>query len=364
VTGEAGDLSVKGPPPARIPWVDVLRGLGILIVVFGHQKPNPKLMEWLQVVMAPVFFFSSGFLFDPEKFTSFGDFLKRRGRAIVIPYFAFSYISLAFWVLFAGGAMAINEQLNAGVFAALILLAFGTFYGTAMGVAHNIPLWFLTCLFSIDNIFYLTARWRKRMRGQIILLTGLAMFGYLYGQGVFFRLPWNADIAMSLAIYYGAGYWFRRKWGAGPQWHPALTALAAAAFLAASVGVFHFLHNVHPMNNQLDRFIPFHACAGLAVGFFLLLSQLLSWVKPLHWVGRNAIVLLGVHVMTMSLTMTFCEQALGVKVLEKTGDTLWALVFFTGAFTLSLPLVYVVNRWLPWILGKRKPRAVAVPTGE
>jgi hypothetical protein len=39
-------------------------------------------------------------------------------------------------------------------------------------------------------------------------------------------------------------------------------------------------------------------------------------------------------------------------------------VFFTGAFTLSLPLVYVVNRWLPWILGKRKPRAVAVPTGE
>ncbi len=84
----------------RLHWVDALKGFGIILVVFAHYKLPIAFDTYIFSFHMPLFFFISGFLFNFVKYTeSAANFVKRRFRALIIPYFAFAVLTCLFYYL-------------------------------------------------------------------------------------------------------------------------------------------------------------------------------------------------------------------------------------------------------------------------
>lgn len=48
---------------ARLPWLDVLKGIGIILVVVGHIYSNKTIFNWLYSFHMPLFFFAAGWVY-------------------------------------------------------------------------------------------------------------------------------------------------------------------------------------------------------------------------------------------------------------------------------------------------------------
>jgi fucose 4-O-acetylase-like acetyltransferase len=386
-------MSEAPPPKTYFDWMDTLRGFGIVLVIFGHQKPGPWVTDYLQAVMLAVFIFASGFLFSGKKYPSSGDYLKRRARSLLIPYLWFVLFSFLFWMLYFGGLKSLDGVVDSsilpstdnlqtmrdvmglpkpGIGLALAAFLLPALYGAASVMWFNLPLWFFPGLFVIDALFF----WlHKRSRSDLVLLAwlvGFSVLGYLVGRAPI-RLPWNVDTACSVVLYYGLGYLVRKRYREGWSLPIVVKILVAAAALALSIFIISYNPGTHPSFNQQGDYFLYHLGALTSILFFLLAAQVLSELrrvpaavgrplravlaaipKTFDYIGRNAVVYIGAQVMTMAFFMTFNRFVFGIQAKEKLPSTPWALYYGIGAMVLIVPLAYVVNRWAPWILGRKK----------
>lgn len=348
----------------RIGWIDTMRGLALVLVVFGHQKPEPELTNFLQVTLGAVFFFTSGYVLKPAKYESQKAFAKLRQKRLVMPYFYFAFLSLVFWVLFSGLRSVMGEAvLNIRGPGLFLVGALGTFYGAAVTVPHNIPLWFLTCLFLMEQIFFWLHR-RVPTPGKLLAaMLGLSLLGYLIGRVLPIPLPWNADIALVFMVYYGAGYLFRQRWGEGWKLSLPVKIILAAVFLAISVAITLKNGDVHPIMNSFGRFVPYHLSAATGVVFFMLLSQLIDRTFIFGHVGRNSMVVLGLHVLGLGLMLQFDHYVLGLTKIESFNTIHWAAFNAACILAATVPLTKVFRRYLPQMIGEDR-RRVVVKKGE
>src|SRR5512140_3521698 len=83
VESEAGDLLM----PKRIEYIDIARGIGILLVVLGHNDFAAFSPFFHQVIYSfhiPLFFFLSGYFINTA--ISFFEYSRRRFHAVLKPY--------------------------------------------------------------------------------------------------------------------------------------------------------------------------------------------------------------------------------------------------------------------------------------
>jgi acyltransferase len=385
-------------PKTYFPWMNTLRGLGIVLVIFGHQKPSPEVLNYLQSVMLSLFIFSSGFLFSGDRHPSAGVYFRKRARGLLIPYAWFTLLSLLFWVLFSGGVKALigvegvpdaagalalqnaeafttsSGQLRPVVVIAAFLLP--ALYANASLLWFNIPLWFFPGLFIIDVIFYWLQKETRTARGLLAALIGFSILGFLIGRTPF-RLPWNIDTACSIVLYYGLGFMLRRRFGGGWALATWMQLLIGIIAFAISVVVIAANFGAHPSFNQQNNYFLYHLGALSSILAFLMAAQLLAKLNrppdapgprivnkalstipaAFDFIGRNSVVYVGAQVMTMGFFMTFNRFAFGVLAKEKLPSTLWALYFGIGAMVLLVPLAMAIDRWAPFMLGRpRRPK--------
>lgn len=392
--------------------MDTLRGFGIALVIWGHQKPDRDFLAYLQGIMLALFIFASGFLFNGGKYPNARTFLKRRARMLLIPYLWFTLFSFLFWVFlwamgqFAGGDFGVDmvsgadagqamasakklaENAQPGPLVLLFWMVIATIYGSGSLMLYNIPMWFFPGLFVIDALFYWL--WKKSATDRSLLLKLIALSVLGYFLGVFkLRLPWNIDTACSVVLYYGLGYLFRKRYGEGWKMSVPVKIPVAAAALALSVYVIVW-HNAqaHPSFNGQGNYFYYHIGSLTSIVAFMLISQLLAKLKrpagapPLrsvaarlfwkvsgaipgafNYIARNAVMYIGGQVITMGLFMTFNRLVFGIMAREKMYSTHWALYYSIGAILLMVPFNYVVNRWAPFILGGKRthPRPATAP---
>ena len=104
----------------RLSELDILRGIAIFLVVFGHITHIAELRNYIWGFHIPIFFFISGLLVKPDKYNSFNDFLRNKIRNLIIPYIIFYLVTLCYYIL-------IESHVRGGVSSLKLLL--GMFYG-------------------------------------------------------------------------------------------------------------------------------------------------------------------------------------------------------------------------------------------
>lgn len=81
----------------RIEWLDMAKGYGTLLVILAHLKQSSIPGWWIYTFHMPLFFFLSGYVFYvPDSFSAF---VKKKCKAILLPYFSLGTVMVVFEVV-------------------------------------------------------------------------------------------------------------------------------------------------------------------------------------------------------------------------------------------------------------------------
>lgn len=322
--------------PGRLREFDVLKGIGILLVLIGHAGLRGNLRMLIYGFHMPLFFFVSGCFFKPRPF---GEFLRRDVRQLLVPWLTFvCFLFMSFYVL----SIYVSHSFSPlGLVKGVNVLDEGCIY-----FYKNV--WFLICLFFTRLLFW--TLYKLLGGGMLKILTGVILYllGYALQQKNV-NIPFFVDSACSMTLFYALGYAFKRY-----GLHEKLRSWwAALLLLAAYVAVGLLLHpHVEIKDNVFPWYIIFYSLLGI-IGCYALSARLLKGSVPgTHFVERCGVIslsLLGFHGPVFLFLM---------PALNKLSFPLWLnVVLLLG---ISIPLIFVLERFFeryaPALIGKTKKR--------
>jgi len=339
----------------RITYIDMAKGIGILLVVFGHSSfPTPEVNQWISSFHMPLFFLLSGILLAHtnahEKEMS--TLIKKKARSILIPYFSFSILSILF--------TAILDIASFGAYLPNALMQTIVFYGISV-------LWFLPALFFGEVIFLFV---RKHCNPAITafvsaLICLLAVFivnTYHYHYLIDFnsRLSLLGAYLISVVVRTGfavtflaLGYFsyllFLKK-----EHHTVLYLLLAFVFLALNIYLA-FKNGSVDLNNMVFHdyrlYFPAAFCGGL---FIICLCAALPAIPPLIATGRHSLIIMATHMNCRFLGICYAVGNIAISLLPVLGDVGYMLVCTTAMIILEILAIYIINRFLPFLVGATK----------
>ncbi|MEO8389170.1 acyltransferase family protein [Polaromonas sp.] len=287
--------------------VDIARGIGIVLVVLGHNglvlENKGELFRVIYAFHLPLFFFLSGlFLKDTDTLRKFA---LSRADALLKPYF----VVLAL----AGILMALEPDVVPTADASAAGYFFGVLYATAPTIAWA-PLWFLPHLFvaSVVSMAILratrTARNRSFWLGLIasaLLAAGIHCMGRFWqtdtgslrfmGLDHLPGLPWSLDLTFISSACILWGFLLRRQ--------VMSLNFSTLRFLVAAFA-FALLH--YRFNETMDLNLriygdPLIATLQAVLGIYMVLSvsSLLQRYailqRPLTYIGSGSLLILVFH---------------------------------------------------------------------
>lgn len=124
----------------REEWVDRVKFLGILAIYIGHFGETAGwLYEFVFTYHVPLFFFVAGFFAGGNKKYTIKEYVKKKIKVLVIPYFFLGILNIGFYVLVK------NPSIEN------FLLMFKSFYGIRSNMDYFGSMWFIPCLFFCGN---------------------------------------------------------------------------------------------------------------------------------------------------------------------------------------------------------------------
>lgn len=275
--------------------IDVLRGLGMLFVIIGHMYSGP----WVRYIFSfhmPLFFFLSGFsLAKKEDLDAPLVYLRRKCRTILLPYVVFFFLCLALNDLaFAPeGGLYLKVPLIAGAVAKALVLSGGRLNDIPL---YNFPLWFLPHLFVLDLAAYALMRLGRCLPDRNVRRAGAAA---LCAALIAVTLPVQALLPGRPALHINVlpaslAFWLLgwlceplTRTGVWTRWAPRLCPL-----LLFMGYVPHAVNGGGNISNILSVTYYLGALCSI-LGYYSLCQRLRS--PLLTYIGRNAIVFLGLH---------------------------------------------------------------------
>lgn len=143
----------------RLDSIDILKGLGILLVLFGHTAIPFEVRLWIYGFHMPLFFFTSGFFSKDSRFGS--DLLKNCKKILLLWLFMFLCYSCVY--------IGINIILSGDLWGSFLSLR-GRYNLLDEDSLWYPTIWFLVCLFLVKTIDSLV--WNVTKRTSIRLLMG------------------------------------------------------------------------------------------------------------------------------------------------------------------------------------------------
>lgn len=338
----------------RLEWIDVLKCLGMLLVVVGHASEDGAAGTYRYYIYSfhmPLFFMISGMTFylQCQKRTfDFVGLVKNKAKGLVWPYFSLSFLTIPIWIL-NFRILSYRDQ----TFSELI---YAIFYSHQ----HHIPgpsnaLWFCLTLFLTLLVFWLINQWAENDE-KILTLTVMVIgsFGYSMSLRDYdFYTPWHIETIPISLICILAGWlfikhidFFTNLLGNRRRQILWCAFLFPSAYFCAKYNV-----KISMADNLYGSFMLF---AGAVVGFSLIcviISRVIPCLEVFKLIGRNTIVILAFH----APVFRFLE-----RVSERTAKFLAEFPIVTGVlvFIAMIPVCYIFERWLPFLIGRSRKKCV------
>lgn len=314
----------------RIEWIDLAKGISIILVVYGHCGLNgvPFIGKWFCAFRMPFFFFVSGLLFNVTKYPTLYSFIKRRWKTLYRPYFIFSTILL---LLFAID----NPQ------------GFQSYlYDVTTFGWRGIALWFIPVLSATEILYFFIAHYLPRLLLRFCLLIGCAIVGYT---AYLLELPNNYNLwfALTGVFFYGSGNLIGKYLNTLSARNLYIIIAAIVLFMLLS---FCFVFNGSPEFgvNNLQTLWTYPA-AIFGTLFMCTVAILISKsnIRPIKWVkqlvkffGKNSYIVLAFHQIIL-----LCLHNTGLY----SNGSLQRL----SMWIILVALIILINKYLPWVLGKQ-----------
>ena len=324
---------------ARYAWLDYARLMSLMLIVLLHAQP--RMLVFIVGILA-VFFGCSGCLCHAEGYGSFWAYFKHRLRPVAVPYFVFYAIFYALW-------LAAQRRIGAADAAApwwqpLLECLMGQ--PKAYSLLVLAPFWFITCLLSMQFIYYWVLRLVGR-RWSLVVSVVLSIVAALC-PGTEYLNFWNINYAMLYMPFYAIGHTMCGSVECGVRmgWLKALSLTVAG--------------------------IPIMVCAAPAVPqadwrSLLITMGGMCMIMPLAWLAtkaadrfgrRRVVTFFAANGITCLALQNYCIGALRL-ILHKLAPQAYAQSWPASVVIAAITLVMVgiaawlISRYVPWVLGRQ-----------
>lgn len=330
-------------------WIDVTKGMGILLVILGHNSFDQSFLTIIHTFNMPLFFFISGYLYHYKKYKLNPDyFISHKFKRLVIPYFVTNIIVLCTFILLS------FFKLSPFNISSSKKLLIGVLYGNGAPLSPstvftnllNVPSWFLLGLFCASLILYIIAYSHEKygLTYSSFLCFLVILFGFKIRDYVF--LPWSFDIACVSMIFMFSGYlvnYYKINWPDN-KFKNNFYNLSFVLLFFGTVSI----NGAVDMNTRTYSNLVFFGIGGL-FGTYLTIEfakriskreNLLT--KAFIYFGKNSIIILLYHTFMPIVILDILHKFFNIKEVIFNSPILYSLIML-----LSSILIITIVRKLP-----------------
>lgn len=333
----------------RMHWIDILKGIGIVCIVFSHVLQNTgALAKVLYAFHVPLFFFVTGFLYRDGE-ASLTSVLKKKTIRIIVPYLLWGSISLVIFLFLGQYAESILESGRSATFGSGM-------YSLLVGYSDgNSPLWFLPAIF-LTAIFmwgYVHAYPILEKNIGISIASVLPVFlsimlGCVFQTNGVNSAFWSIDDVVILFGFTWCGYLMKKKEIAPTQLGVGIVLLSVGSVMAlfANGRVSYLVGTYHNL-------IVFYAIAALLIAGVASVSHHIGQCNLLEYVGRNTMPILLMHKFPVLFFQCVCPY-IKDRWIERSMPYMILITFL--AIVMSCVVGEIIRRILPMMIGENAKR--------
>lgn len=327
----------------RIEWIDMAKGLGIVLMIYGHTHfCYSPIKIWLYSFHMPLFFFLSGVTFNLLKYTNFKDYLKNKAKTLLIPYMFFAFVILCWRVV-----LQIIRYFDNGIlfdFKLIFRQVLGIFL-QIRGSDFGIGVWFLPCIFITFLLLYVVNKLSKG-NNLVKLVLGICGFcvGYCYCNNIGVKLPWGIDAAFIALLFVILGHLYAEVAKNQSQLNDKKRLVVCIAGGGICNIIFTYLNYKH-MSMSIDMwgnrygnpvFFLLEALGGIV--FIIAVSKLIHmrWISR---IGKNSLIYYGVHIVLV--------EAIELITIKIVADSMWRYTGFVTGFIELAMVLFLIRLLLP-----------------
>lgn len=348
----------------RLDYLDMVKGIGITLVVLGHiVYTEPHIMVWIASFHMPLFFVVAGVLLAIKggEVADVKSEITRRAKSLLVPYLWFSLIDFLLDI----GNVTLGK-IDSHTFVVNIISSV-TFYGKSV-------LWFLVALFLAQVYFLFIRKKLSDIYGAIVVIIIAAVS---YGCKVGLEVIYNANVDSLLVTsavnfartfvragivlpFLAFGYYIWKLvnnkiagFSDKPNMKGRLVQLVIGLVLLAVDITCAMINWSVDTNNMIMGNVALYYTGGFAGSFALImLCKNLPTLRPVKYLGRNSLIIMATH---LDCYILWAGLKIGMIIF---GVIQIAPVFVGISAVLTLIMcivpIEIINRFLPFIIGKKK----------
>lgn len=327
--------------------LDILKGIGIILVVFAHTSET-DVNSIIYLFHMPLFFFLSGAALD---YSSNKDInLLKRFKHIMVPYFLFSMLCFLYWYFVEMRFRPIHESSQFSGWLGSLDYRWQQFINIITGFSvkssfvYNAVLWFLPCLFVAMIIYQALRKWLGRY--SVIGVVMLASTAFFFNN---IRLPWCTEIAfVALPFIYGGKMLYGKIRIASP-WIGTL-------FFLSIILILIFQPHVSMKRHVYGEWWLFYLVAFCIILSLCVFSRYLVNREKgiLKWLGKNSLAIMCIHEPVKRILLVVVSKLSGMDVATLRESVIISISITILLMLLLVPVIIGINRYIPFILGKEK----------
>jgi len=325
----------------RIEWIDEAKGIGIVLVMLGHCYLHWKFCFWFYAFHMPLFFLLSGYTFSGKG--KFIEYLKKKIKTLLVPYMFFVTVTMC-----CNGVLAVTHGNEYHVFEIIKLYIIQNRYTL---------LWFIPCLFLANLLMYVLQSFQLRIRVKHFwMFSGCITVVLFGGYRVFIGkdLPWNADLAILAMAFMSLGKWCREQ-KIIEKVRLMRYSLAICIIITFCVSAVNYIYfdRVDLYNDAFGNPILFMT-AALTGTLAVVLISMMTDNRILIELGKNSLIYYGLHRIIIDL-MFVVYGKMGIQIDNASWSAVgFAIISVFVAIVILTPVKYLVLKYIPWCLGKKK----------
>lgn len=285
----------------RLKWLDVAKGITIILVVIGHliQSYFTEMTIPFKIIYSfhmSAFFIFSGYLFNEKH--NFKIFARKKFKSLMIPYICFVLITFLYKL-----ALSLLEGNLGGLFSEIKESAAATIL--MQNNSYFINLWFLPCLFTAMIFLYAIFKAVKNEYIRFLLCFASACTILILKSRFAFNLPLCADTAAVSIFWLYLGHLLKITDMAErikKQNVPFLIAFAVLFGFFNYLG-FYFYKSTADSFRSLNFSNPFISLSTGIFGALLIISISIAAenIKVLNLVGKRSNEIYGLHFLFLGI---------------------------------------------------------------
>jgi fucose 4-O-acetylase-like acetyltransferase len=284
------DSTVSQSGKRRIQFIDLAKGVCIILVVLFHAGVLTPSTPMLSCLRMPLYFFLSGLFFKTYGGTI--NFMVKKINKIIVPFVFFYVVSKIICAL----RLVLAHDYNWTAVQSFLL---------NFDLVHNIPLWFLVCLFVTNLIFCVLRRTIKNEMAFSLAIVVCALAGVAYGEDGVSGFAYSATALTALPFFY-FGYMSNRTPWLYPNKLDKYNWLIGLALIAVAAMISYYSGNAH-ISMRDNRFVgsalASYITSVLIVSGVLMICKAIKHLPWVSYVGRYSIVVLCTHMIIMPLVL-------------------------------------------------------------